>query len=70
LAREANLAVQDERFAGDLRRSLLDAIERDGLRIRPGDSRQTGWRSRLLAKLSHAIIRIVMAVLGYGKGSI
>lgn len=70
LAREANLAVQDERFAGELRRSLLDAIERDGLRIRPGDSRQTGWRSRLLAKLSHAIIRIVMAVLGYGKGSI
>ncbi len=70
LAREANLGVQDERFAGELRRSLLDAIERDGLRIRPGDSRQTGWRSRLLAKLSHAIIRIVMAVLGYGKGSI
>ncbi|NNM80687.1 MAG: cardiolipin synthase ClsB [Gallionella sp.] len=70
LAREANLAVQDERFAGELRRSLLDAIDRDGLRIRPGDSRQTGWRSRLLAKLSHAIIRIVMAVLGYGKGSI
>ena len=70
LAREANLAVQDARFAGELRHSLLDAIGQDGLRIQLGDSRKTGWRSRLLAKLSHAIIRIVMAVLGYGKGSI
>lgn len=70
LAREANLAVQDERFAQQLRRSLLDAIEQDGLRIELNDSWQTGWGPRLLAKASHAVIRIVMAVLGYGKGAI
>ena len=70
LAREANLAVRDERFAHQLRRSLLDAIEQDGLRIELNDSWQTGWGPRLLAKVSHAIIRIVMAVLGYGKGAI
>lgn len=70
LAREANLAVQDENFAQELRRSLLDAIDKDGLRIELDGWHTMGWGARLLAKASHAIIRIVMAVLGYGPEAI
>lgn len=68
LAREANLAVQDEGFARQLRGSLLQAIARDGRHIALDEWNNMGWHARLLARGSHAVIRLVMALLGHGKG--
>jgi cardiolipin synthase len=70
LARESNLVVQDEPFARELRDSLLDAISKDGVRIELTDWHKLGWGTRVLSRLSYVAIRIVMGVLGYGKGAV
>jgi cardiolipin synthase len=70
LARESNLAVQDEPFARELRDSLLEAISKDGVRIALIDWHKLWWGTRVLSRLSYVAIRIVMGVLGYGKGAV
>jgi len=67
LAREANLAVQDAGFAGELRASLLAAIANDAVRIgdRYGVSRS--WMDRLVARISYWTVRLLIGLLGYDK---
>ena len=64
LAREANLAVQDGGFAGELRESLLVALNSDAVRI----GEEYGWRrnflSRLIARFSYGIVRLLIGMLG------
>lgn len=60
LAREANLVVQDEAFAGALRDSLLLAIRSGGRRV--GHGRLPPW-TLLLARLSYGLIRLLMNLL-------
>ena len=67
LAREANLLVRDSTFAQGLRDSLNQAIQQDGKEIAHNEWQRMGWRARLVCRLSLAVIRVVMAVLGYGK---
>ncbi|MEQ1916997.1 MAG: cardiolipin synthase ClsB [Gallionella sp.] len=67
LAREANLLVRDSSFAQGLRDSLNQAIQQDGKEIAHNEWQRMGWRARLVCRLSLAVIRVVMAVLGYGK---
>lgn len=67
LAREANLLVRDRAFAQGLRDSLYQAIRQDGHHIAHNEWQRMGWRARLLCRCSHAVIRWVMAVLGYGR---
>jgi len=67
LAREANLQVRDASFASSLRESLHRAIKQDGVHVAHDEWARMGWRARLLCRLSHAVIRLVMAVLGYGR---
>ena len=67
LAREANLLVRDSNFAQGLRDSLNQAIQQDGKEIAHNEWQRMGWRARLVCRLSLAVIRVVMAVLGYGK---
>jgi cardiolipin synthase len=64
LAREANLVVRDAGFAGVLRGNLLNAIERDALRVR---LEERGLFTRLLARVSYGVIRFAIGVLGYAK---
>lgn len=64
LAREANLAVNDAGFAGDLRGSLMDSIKRDGRRVnlaRPNPA------TRFLSLMSYGLIRFIIGVLGLSK---
>lgn len=67
LAHEANLAVQDPGFSGELRASLLAAISNDAVRVgdRYGVSRS--WLDRLVARASYAIVRLLIGLLGYGR---
>lgn len=64
LAREANLAVRDKAFAGELRSSLWAAIERDGRRVEPARS---NLFTRILARMSYGLIRFSIGVLGIAK---
>lgn len=70
LAREANLLVSDRGFAGELRGKLLDAIAQDALRIEPLHWSRLGWGARLIARISYAVIRMLVGVIGYGKQSV
>lgn len=67
LAREANLVVTDAGFAGALREQLLEAMAQDALRIEVLHWHRSGWLMRLSARVSYAVIRMLIGVLGYGK---
>ncbi len=67
LAREANLAVQDQGFALALKTQLQAAIAQDGKQILLSDLQSSAWHTLWLPRVSYALIRLVMAVLGYGK---
>ena len=67
LAREANLAVHDAAFAEALRDKLFEAISQDARRIEPEHWSRLGWGARLLARLSYAVVRMMIGVSGYGK---
>lgn len=69
LAREANLAVKDTGFAGELRASLLVAISNDSVRIGDGYDIPRNWLDKLVARISYGIVRVLIGLLGYG-GSI
>ncbi|MDD5300791.1 MAG: cardiolipin synthase ClsB [Gallionella sp.] len=69
LAREANLAILDAGFAGELRANLLAAINGNALRIR-GDEYggARNFLSRLVARLSYGIVRLLIGLSGYRRG--
>jgi cardiolipin synthase len=67
LALEANLAVQDEGFAGELRESLLTAIDGEAVRIGEGYSVARSWMDRVIARISYGIVRLLIGLLGYGR---
>ena len=64
LAREANLVVQDKDFAGDLRRSLMDSVKRDGRRV---ELARSNLLTRFFARLSYGLIRFIIGVSGISK---
>ncbi len=67
LAHEANLAVQDPGFAGELRASLLAAITGNAARVGDGYDVSRSWLDRLVARASYAIVRMLIGLLGYGR---
>ncbi len=64
LAREANVLVQDEGFAAELRRSLQTALQQS----RPVSAGQPKplW-ARWRARASYALLRLVMGIFGFGR---
>ena len=67
LAREANLAVQDDGFAGELRASLLAAIADDAIRVGDGHGVKRNWVDRAFASVSYRIVRLLFGLLGYSR---
>jgi cardiolipin synthase len=67
LASEANLAVRDAGFAGELRASLLAAIADDAVRVGDGYDVPRSWVNRMVARISYGIVRLLIGLLGYGK---
>jgi len=67
LAREANLVVSDTGFASSLRYKLFAAISQHAQRIDLAHWKRFNWGARRVAKLSYALIRIMIGILGYGK---
>ena len=67
LAREANLAVMDAGFATELRDKLLMAVSDDTLRIEISHwNQQSAW-VRGVSRLSYAVVRMMVGMLGYGR---
>jgi len=66
LAREANVVVRDEVFAGQLRTSLEAAIEGAAREIRAEDFRHRSWLARLTAAVAYSLVRILIGVTRYG----
>ena len=70
LAREANLAILDSGFAGELRANLLASISGDAVRIGEEHGRKRNFLSRMIARLSYGVVRLLIGLSGYrGRGS-
>jgi cardiolipin synthase len=67
LALEANLAVQDEGFAAELRDSLLSAINGEAVRIGDDFVVKRSWMNRVVARISYGIVRMLIGLLGYSR---
>jgi cardiolipin synthase A/B len=67
LALEANLAVQDAGFAGELRESLLAAITGEAVRVGDGYGASRSWIGKLVARVSYLIVRLLIGLLGYSR---
>lgn len=60
LAREANLVVEDEVFAGQLRTEIMDAIQNGGVLVDPEIYARRPWRQRMLDLLAYGLMRLML----------
>lgn len=65
LAREANVVIEDEAFAGQLRERLVQAIDGHGRAVNLQDYSRRPWRERLLNKLAYALVRMALFLTGH-----
>jgi len=68
MAKEANVFVDDSAFARELRASLGLAIENGARPIRVERWRQRAWWLGIRHWSAYVLVRMLMAVAGYGKG--
>ena len=64
LAREANVLVDDPRFAAELRARLEQAMATGGARVDAQAYLQRPWRQRLLDRLAFGLMRLMLFLLG------
>ncbi len=65
LSKEANLVIKDKRFAGELRASLLQAIEDGAKEIHLHDQKNMTWMQRMRCWLSYGLVRMLLGLAGY-----
>jgi cardiolipin synthase len=65
LAREANVVIEDERFARILQERLEQAIAGHGRAVHLQDYSRRPWRERLMNKLAYALMRLALFVTGH-----
>ncbi|MFN3594612.1 MAG: cardiolipin synthase ClsB [Thiobacillaceae bacterium] len=70
LSREANLVVRDRGFTGELRASLLRAIETGTHRIHHQVLRRIPWYERLASWLLYNAMRMATGLTGYARGKV
>jgi len=64
LAREANITVQGNTFAAELRQHLMQAIEHEGDVMDPAEYAQRPWRQRCLEYLAYMVMRAALLLQG------
>jgi cardiolipin synthase len=64
LAREANVIVEDQDFAAQLRSHLLNAIGAEDQAMDPEGFRQRPLRQRFMEGVAHALMRLALAIQG------
>lgn len=65
LAREGNIVVRDDKFAAVVRDSLMQEMARGARLIRHSAWLQTIIFARLLPRLSYAIVRLMIGIVGH-----
>jgi cardiolipin synthase len=66
LAREANVVVSDEAFAGELRASLETAIGGGAKELKREDWQRKPWLHRLASWMAYNLVRVMIGIAGYG----
>jgi cardiolipin synthase len=66
LAREANVVIDDERFAGQLRSSLESAMGGGARLLRPEEWQRKSLLHRLLNWMAYGMVRLMIGIAGYG----
>jgi cardiolipin synthase A/B len=64
LAREANVVVDDARFARDLRERLVHAMDHEGRRVDPASYANRPWQQRLLDWVAFRLMRLGVFLSG------
>jgi cardiolipin synthase len=67
LAREANVVIEDDAFAGELRASLLAAIANGATQVRRESWAAQPWSVRALTWASYGLARFLTGVFAYGR---
>jgi cardiolipin synthase len=65
LSREANIAVYDHGFAGELRASMQQEMDDGAVRVMPESLKSTPLYKRFLIWLSYGIVRLMMGFVNY-----
>jgi cardiolipin synthase len=68
LSLEANVVVDDESFAKELKHSLNQAIDSESQRIVKKNWRTKSFRLRLASWLSYGLVRLMIGIAGYAPG--
>jgi cardiolipin synthase len=66
LAREANVVMEDPRFASELRSSLQNAIEEGATRLASMHWQEQPWHRRARIWLAYGVVRLLMVIAGQG----
>ncbi|MFN0038265.1 MAG: cardiolipin synthase ClsB [Burkholderiales bacterium] len=69
LAREANVLVEDETFATELRASLFEAIRTGAESVTRERWIRMGRLHRLIASMAYAVVRLLAGISSYGRAS-
>jgi cardiolipin synthase len=67
LSREANVVIEDRRFAAALRLSLHLGMEEGAVMVPPARWRQQPWTRRARIWIAYALVRLMMGLAGYGR---
>lgn len=67
LAREANVVVDDELFAAELRLCLESAMVEESTRVLQEKWKDQSWVSRTMSWISYYIVRLLRGVVGYNR---
>lgn len=66
LAKEANLVIRDQKFAGELQQSIQQAVTEGAREILLVELAHQRFHTRLLRWLSYGIVRVLVGMTGYG----
>lgn len=66
LAKEANIVVRDRNFAGELRRSLYEAMTVGAREVLQSDLARQPLHKQLFSWLSYGLVRAMVGITGYG----
>jgi cardiolipin synthase len=65
LAREANVLIENQDIASELRISLRTAITKESVAVTPADNKFFSWRNFIINWLCFYFVRTLQGVLGY-----
>ena len=64
LAREANLVVQDQAFASELRQRLVQAMHDGGRQVEPEEESRWAWSKRVKGWMAYGLMRLALFLTG------